>query len=482
MKLLMQSIYLFSVLGMATVSFAHASVASDNRQTVDIDTNAPIVALEQLQSLKNPTKLQVNLPKIEHFSTENGTPVAFVQATQLPMIDIAVYFNAGSARDESIKKGAYGLANLTASLLTQGTKQYNENELAEALEQLGVALSTDAHKDMFTVNLRSLSDKNYLYPAVDLLSQVLSEPTFDENNVERTKARLLIGLQRSLEDIDTIASQTFFKELYGTHPYAHPTNGTLDSVPTIEADDLKKFHQQFLVAKNANITITGDISLDDAKDIANRITKQLSIGLPAPSLPDAQPLTKGKHIHIPFDSQQTSIIMGQLAGKRLNDPQSLEKNIHFSVADDVVGGGNFQARLMADIRKKRGLTYGIYSHLSRMQSQGNYTIRFSTRNDKRDEAINATLNVIKDTVKNGITQQELNLTKDNLINSFPTMLSSNASINGTLASMGFYGLSDQYLSNYVQWLDNTTLTNANQRYHELVKPDNFLIVTVGGNR
>lgn len=471
-----------TLLFLAVATLTTSTFAEGNRQTVEFDHNTPIVILDKLQSLKNQQNLQVSLPKIEHFTTNNGTPVAFVYAEQIPIIDIAVYFNAGSARDDSVKKGGYGLASLTASLLTQGTSELNENELADALEQLGISLDTDVYKDMFTVNLRSLSDPKYLNPAIDLLAQVLSKPTFAEENLERTKARFLIGIKKSQEDPDSVASDTFNKHLYGSHPYANPTNGTLESIPQIQAMDLQRFHQQFLVAKNANIAITGKVSLEQAKQIANHITQNLPTGSPAPALPDAKPLSKSKTVHIPFDSQQTSIIIGQLSTKRLTDPASLQQNTYFAVADDVVGGGTFYARLMADIRKKRGLTYGIYSHLSRMQSQGSYSIRFSTRNDKADEAIDATLAVVKNTLKNGITQAELDLTKENLINSFPLSLASNASINGNLASMGFYGLPDNYLSNYIERIQQTDLEKANQSYRQMVNPDKFLIVTVGGDR
>lgn len=93
----------------------------------------------------------------------------------------------------------------------------------------------------------------------------------------------------------------------------------------------------------------------------------------------------------------------------------------FAIVDEVVGGGNFQARLMQEVRKKkRGLTYGIYSNMTPMQSQGSYTIRFSTRNDKNAEAIQATQQVLKETVQHGISAEELTLTKDSLTNSFPT--------------------------------------------------------------
>lgn len=460
-------------------SIAQSSTEAESHSNTDVDPNAPIVALDKLDSLKTDKQLNVTLPTIQHFVTKSGTPVALVQTHNLPMVDISVYFNAGSARDEAIRTGGFGIAGLTASMLGQGTTQHSQDELAEAIEQLGVSIEQTAYKDMFIVSLRSLSDPDYLNPALALMVETMAHPTFPKDNLARTKAQYLVGLQRQQEDPDTIASETFAKALYGNHPYAHPTAGTLESIPSITQADLKAFSQRFLVAKNANIAITGDVTLAQAKRIAEQLTVQLPKGSPAPALPDVKPLTQARTIHVPFDSTQTSVIIGQVGEKRATDLATLQRHTNFAIADDVVGGSNFQARLMADIRKKRGLTYGIYSGMTPMQSNGAYTISFSTRNDKANEAINATLDVIKETVKNGITQRELDLTKDSQINSFPLSFASNAAINSTIGMMGFYHLPDSFLQNTVKRIEQANLASVNQSYRTLIQPDRFLTVTVG---
>ncbi len=462
------------------VTQAYAADAQpETHSSADVDPNAPIVALDKLDSLKSTQPLTVTLPTIQHFTTPRGTPVAFVHTNNLPMVDVSVYFNAGSARDEAIRKNGFGIASLTASMLDQGTTSKTQDQFAEAVEQLGVNIGQQAYKDMFIVSLRSLSDPNYLTPAVNLMADMLAHPAFPQQNLERTKAQYLVALQREQEDPDAIASQTFTQALYGNHPYAHRTDGTSQSIPTISSADLTAFTKQFLVAKNANMAITGDISLAQAKRLAEQLTNQLPQGSPAPKLPNVTPLQMGKTIYVPFDSTQTSVIIGQLGEKRATDAQRLQQQNNFAIADDVVGGSNFQARLMADIRKKRGLTYGIYSSMTPMQSQGAYTISFSTRNEKAPEAINATLDVVNDILKNGITQNELNLTKESQINSFPLSFASNAAINSTLGMMGFYHLPDNYLADNIKRIKNADLASVNQSYRNLIHPKQFLIVTVG---
>ena len=171
--------------------------------------------------------------------------------------------------------------------------------------------------------------------------------------------------------------------------------------------------------------------------------------------------------------------MGQLGQKRVGDSLGLQHQTNFAIADEIVGGGNFQARLMQDIRKKRGLTYGIYSRTTPMLAQGSYTISFSTRNQKSQEAIEATKQVIKDTLEKGVTPNELALTKDSLINSFPTSFASNAAMNATIGMMGFYQLPDSYLTEYVTRVQRADLHAVNQSYKDLIDPNKFLIVTVG---
>lgn len=467
--------YQLFIIGLATL-FCQTAMA-EHRQSSELDTQH-IEALTQLDSLKNPSDLQMTLPEIQHFSTKNGTPVQFVATPNLPMVDISLYFNAGSARDEAIKPHGFGIASLTGNMLKKGTTSKTENQIAEISEQLGIILSTEVYKDMFIVSLRSLSDEN-LDKAVALLSDIISNPSFPENSLARTKAQYMLAIEQQKEDPASIADITFDQHLYGNHPYANPTIGTQHSIPEIISKDLHTFQQRFLVAKNANIAITGNIDSLKAKQIGEILTKNLPIGEKAPLLPDAKPLTAQKRVHIPFDSTQTTIIMGQLGTKRAIDEATLQQQMNFNIANEVVGGGNFQAYLMQEIRKKRGLTYGIYAQMTPMQSQGIYQISFSTRNDKAQEGIDETLKILNNTTKNGIRQSEMDLTKDNLLNSFPLSFASNASINRTIGMMGFYGLPKDYLNTYQQRINFATLADVNQAYAKTIQPQNFLIVSVG---
>ena len=470
------------LLGLTTLTMAaqaDITSAEEYRDSTAVDTSAPIAALSKLTSLDDDKPLKVTVPTIQQFKTKAGVPVRFVQTTALPIVDIDLRFNAGSARDGSISKTGFGIASMTATMLTQGSKRLDENEFTRAVETLGINLNSSAYKDMFIVSLRSLSDDKHLLPAVDLMTQMLSEPAFDENILARNKARLLVGLQQQKQDPNSLASIAFNKELYGEHPYAHPSAGTLESVPTIEKQQLIDFKNRYLVAANASVAITGNLTLEQAKKLAEDITSKLPKGQPATELPEPKPLSQAKHIHIPFPSTQTTVLMGQLGDKRATDTQSQQKQTNFAVGNEVLAGGDFNARLMTEIRQNLGYTYGISGSMNPMLARGPYQIGFSTRNDKARAAIDASLAVINDTLEKGVTNTEMRLTTDSLKNSFPMGFASNAGINGLLGMMNFYQLPDNYLTDYVKRVDQVKLSEVNQTMQDTLKPDDFLIVTVG---
>ena len=142
------------LLGLTTLTMAaqaDTTSAEEYRDSTAVDTSAPIAALSKLTSLDDDKPLKVTVPTNQQFKTKAGVPVRFVQTTALPIVDIDLRFNAGSARDGSISSTGFGIANMTATMLTQGSKRLDENEFTRAVETLGINLNSSAYKDMFIV-------------------------------------------------------------------------------------------------------------------------------------------------------------------------------------------------------------------------------------------------------------------------------------------------------------------------------------------
>lgn len=460
-------------------AYAETSSGEESRGSNIVDSSAPIAALSTLSSLDQVKPLQVTAPTIEHFVTAAGVPVSFVRTTALPIVDIDLRFNAGSARDDSIRAQGFGIANMTATMLTQGTDNLDEDDFTRAVETLGINLGSSAYKDMFIVSLRSLSDDKHLLPATKLMTQILTKPTFDQQILARNKARLLVGLQQQKQDPGSLASQAFSEALYGKHPYAHPSSGTLETVPAIEQKDLLDFQSRYLVAANATLAMTGNLTLPQAKQLANEITNDLPKGRAADKLSEPKPLSKSQNIHIDFPSTQTTVLMGQLGSRRATNPIEQQQQTNFAIGNEVLAGGDFNARLMTEIRQNLGYTYGISGSMNPMLTRGPYQIGFSSRTDKTRAAIDASLGIINSTLKSGITSDEMRLTTDNLKNSFPMSFASNQGINSLLGMMNFYQLPDSYLTDYMSRIDAVELSEVNKTMRTTLDTDKFLIVTVG---
>ncbi len=436
--------------------------------------NAEITALKQLESLKNaPTLPDVKTPPVQEFQTQSGTRVLFVAAPELPIVDIRLVFDAGSARDSELKPGLYGLASMTASLLDEGTSTQTTDQIAANFERLGVQYSAGAYRDMFMVSLRSLSDRTILDPAVEQLLALLKDAQIPEASYQRILQQTKIGLAQQKDSPSATASIRFWQELYGSHPYAQPTSGLLSSVDQIKPADIRKFKDTYLVAHNATIAIVGQMSLSDAQALAERITSSLPQGQAARELPKPTP-TVGRTVYVPFDASQTHVLIGQTGVSRDNpDLPAL------TLGNDVFGGGDFNALLMKGLREKRGLTYGAYSGFSPMHSNGPFIINYSTRTQQTDSSLAVAQQTLRDYIAHGAEDHVVNEAKLAMLNSYPLSLASNSSVVGMLGAMGFYHLPNSYLADYPKKIAALTPAQVKETFARYVNPDTMLVVVVG---
>lgn len=456
------------LLTLSTLGFANVTAP-------EIDTTRPLPSLSSMNQLG---ELSFSVPEMKRFHTRDGVPVIFTPIKGLPMVDVSLSFQAGSAYDTQIRADGFGIANMTATLITKGTARLTEDEFLEKSEGLGIQLSANASRDALSLNLRSLSQKDTLEPAIALLIEALTTPAFDETVLKRTQTQLITALTQQEQVPSHVANVAFFQALFGDHPYAHPVTGTKDSVGSLSRAELLAFAQRFLVAQNAVITLTGDLSETDAKRLAEQLATALPKGEKAPALP--MPATpKATHVHINHPSPQTAILMGNLSTPFLNTSAARQEQNTFTLANTVLAGGDFGTRLMDEIRVKKGHTYGIYGSNHQLSAAGIYSISFATQNEKTADALFDTLAVIKDTQANGIRQDELDLVRFESKNSFPNEFSSNSGIHRLAHYMNFYALPDSYLKDYAKSLDQVSLKDANAALNRTISPEKFVIITVG---
>lgn len=408
-------------------------------------------------------------PEVHHWVNEAGARVYFVASEQLPMLDIRMIFNAGSARDGSLP----GVARLTNTLLAAGTQTLNATEVAAGFEQVGAQFGLGAYRDMALIRLRSLSDLNRLMPALDLLANVVSSPLFPGDAVERDKNRMLATIKHSQQQPGSVASKVFYQALFAEHPYAIRGEGSAQSIPQIQPANLREFHQRYYVGRNLTIALVGSISVNQAQQIADRLTRDLPPGVAPKPLPES-PAGRALKKHVEFDSNQTHILIGTTAIKRGNPD-------HFALmlGNEILGGGTLTSLLGKEIRQKRGLSYSVNSYFVPMQSQGPFMISLQTRNDQTEQALAAIHRVLSQFVNQGPTEEQLANAKRQLIGHSLFSNASNAGIVAQLGSVGFYQLPIESVFKTQRQIQNVTVEHVKTAFQRYLDPEKLTIITVG---
>ncbi len=174
---------------------------------------------------------------IQHWDTPNGASVYFVPEHQLPILDIEVLFNAGSAQD-----GAnFGLANFTNEMIGEGAQDLTADQIADRFDSLGAQFSTNCGRDMAQISLRTLTNPEVLDSSLQTFTQVITQPNFASQSFGRVKNQLLQALLQEQQTPSDIADNAFYSALYGNYPYAHPPLGTPTVIKRLTPNSLINF-------------------------------------------------------------------------------------------------------------------------------------------------------------------------------------------------------------------------------------------------
>jgi len=418
----------------------------------------------------------VAAPKIEHWVTDSGLRVYYVNVPELPILDARLTFAAGSAYDGD----KAGLSGMITSMFDKGAAGLNADQIAEAFESVGANFSSGAARDMAWISLRTLTMEEQMTSALATWQKVIEKPDFPDADFERLKKQAMVGLQAEKQNPSSIANKAFYKNLYGDHPYGSPQNGTEESIGALSTKDLKAFFKQYYVNRNGQLALVGAIDKKQATDIANKISKALlsgekGKGKKAAAIPEVKPLTEAKTIHIPFPSSQAHVMMGQPGDKRGDkDYFSLYLGNH------GLGGSGFTSRLVKEVRVKRGLSYSVYSYFIPMQENGPFMVGLQTKLSQTDEAIKVVREELEKFQKEGQSEEDLKASKLNIVGGFPLRTASNDDIIGYIAMIGFYDLPLDYLNTFTDKVEKVSRDEVVDAFKRRVHLDKFLTIIVGG--
>lgn len=410
---------------------------------------------------------------IQTWQTTNGTPVYFVASPEIPMVQINVVFAAGSARDGDKP----GLAQLTNAVLNEGTADLNADQIAQKFDAVGAIFGNGVDRDKATVALQSLTDPQYLTPALQTFTDVLTKPNFPQDAFLRNQKQLLNIITQQQQTPNAVAKNAFYAATYGNQPYAHPPIGTMLTVSALTANDLINFYKQYYVAKNAIITIVGAVDRNQAEKMANQLSAGLATGTAAVPLATAPMLTQANMQRIKFPSEQTNIIAGQV-GINFNNPDYFP----LTVGNYLLGGSGLTSLLFNQVREKRGLAYGVGSGFTPLEANGPFGIILQTRNSEANKALQVAQDTLKDFMKSGPSPAELSATKEKIINSFPLGLVGNDAISDNLVTIAFYHLPLNYLDTYRDKVNAVTVDQIKNAFQKTVSPDKFVTIMVGNGQ
>ncbi|WP_150047853.1 MULTISPECIES: M16 family metallopeptidase [Methylomonas] len=409
---------------------------------------------------------------IQHWQTSQGSRVYFVPTPSLPMVDIRVTFDAGSARDGD----QFGLAAMTSAMLDTGAGEWDADQIAGRLESVGAAFDAGVSEDTGWLSLRSLTEKPLLEKALSTFQTLLTQPRFSEADFQREQSRMLAALKHREESPGALAQIAFGKALYHDHPYAHPEEGMVETVAGFTTDDLKQFHRRYYVAANAIVVIVGDMQKDQAQRIAEQLMSGLPVGEKPTELPPVEMPAKAGMQHIEFPSSQTHVLSG-LPGVERKDPDYFT----LYVGNYILGGGSLVSRLFDEVREKRGLAYSASSQFVPLFRKGPFVMSLQTRNDQTAQAIAVMDQTLKDFIENGPSAAELEAAKKNITGGFALRTDNNSKLTEYVTMIGFYQQPLDYLDTFPAKVEAVTLEQIKDAFQRRIRPEWLQTVTVGNS-
>ncbi len=410
-------------------------------------------------------------PEITRWEVDGGADAYFAERPSLPIVDIQLVLDAGSARDGEHP----GLAELVARTLDAGTAELGADELARRLEDTGARLSTAVERDHARVHLRSLARPAGLDEAVALLERLLEAPAFRGEAVRREREGQLQEIRAERQSAAAIAERALFRSMYGDHPYASPPLGTDAAVADLGPEQVAAFYERYYVAANASVAIVGDLEPERARALAERLTGALAPGEPAADLPPAPERPARREVRIDFPAAQTALYMGQPAIAR--GETALEYPLR--VADQALGGAGMVSRLFRTMREERGLSYSTGSQFRVLRARGPWVVHSQVEAEHAAEARRVLRDEIERLDAEGLDAEGVDKAVRQLTGAFPLALASNAALSRELATMAAYGLPGDHLARYTPRMEAVEPADVRKALDARLDPERMATVVVG---
>ncbi len=422
-------------------------------------------AIAGLVLLTAPAWAETNIRQV---TSPGGITAWLVEEHGIPFTALEIRFQGGTSLDAPGKRGA---VNLMTATLEEGAGALDAKGFAEARDALAAELSFRPSQDAIAVSARFLTENRD--QAMDLLEQALINPRFDTNAVDRVRGQILAGLRSDAQDPQTLASLAFDKAAFGDHPYGTAGDGTIESVSALTRDDVLAAWRGAMARDRIYVAAVGDITADELGLLLDDLLGDLpATGAPLPGRADYA-LGGGVTV-IDYATPQSVVTFGQPGMKR-DDPDFFAAYL----MNEILGGGRFSARLMTELREKRGLTYGVGTYMAAMDQAELLMGGLSTDNTKVAEVITLVREEWSRMARDGVTEAELDAAKTYLTGSYPLRFDGNGPIANILVGMQMEGLPIDYALTRNDKINAVTPADIQRVAASLLRPDQLHFVVVG---
>lgn len=433
---------------------------------------ATALAQKHYKDLVYPPLRELVVPPVERVDLPNGLALYLLEDRSLPKIEGLMLVRTGSRLEPKEK---VGLASILGQVLrTGGSASRSGEEVDRQLENAGASVETQIGVSAGSASVFAL--KEDLPLVLEILAGLVQNPVLPEDKIELAKVQERTGIARRNDDVSEIAGREFAKLLYGAEsPYARvPEYATIEA---ITREDLVLFHRDYFQPNRVLLGLWGDFDSTEVRSLVERYFGSWAKGGEAP--PDPIPpvdAKRGRAIALveKDDVNQTQIRIGQLGG-RIDDPDYFA----LSVMTEILGGG-FSSRLFQTIRTQRGLAYHASARWGAAYDYpGSFVAASSTKSESTVETIRGIVEEIERISREPVTEEELRLAKDGILNSFVFNFDGKGEIVGRLMTYDYYGYPRDFLSTYQKSVERVTVEDVRRAAAKHVHPEELIVLAVG---
>jgi zinc protease len=405
-------------------------------------------------------------------SSHGGAPVLVESSRALPLVSITIAQRTGSIEDPA---GKEGLSRATGRLVRRTGNGLTTEELDEKIDSLGASLGVDVSHSTVTVHGAVIARS--LDAFADLLVGVLARPSLSEEELSKLKRETVAELVEARDHDRELAQRWFRERLFEGHPYARPVSGTPKTIASLTPSDVHHLYRTTYTAQNLVFAFAGDIDPERAHAIAERVVAALPPGAAREDTVPEPVMKPGRRLVIVDKPErtQTQILIGCL-GTEPHDPDHIALHV-----GNTVFGGTFTARLMNEVRSKRGWSYGAYSNLPYDRRRRGFSLWTFPKASDAAPCIALELALLEKWWKDGVTAKELSWAKRYLVRSHAFAVDTAPKRVGQALEEEIYELPARYHAEYLDRVEAVTLDEVNRAIRARITPED-LVITILGTR